>query len=148
MFIKKIGQSYHDDLNKIAELYIKTYSKEPWEDDLDMDGVLDYFNRSIKNGASIYVGYEENEPVAMAILLDVVSYKTNYVRIEDICVDWDLQERGIGSEFLKLIEKEHINNSIDVIVLNTIRVFPARKFYEKNGYTIIEDSVTMFKQFN
>lgn len=148
MKIEKIDNLDHKDLIYIAQLYIDTYSREPWEDQLDLEGVIDYFTRSILNKASFYVGYLGTKPVAMAIVLDVVSYKTNYSRIEDICVDWNLQERGLGSEFLKLLEDSHINENIDVMILNTIRRFPARKFYEKNGYTIIEDSVTMFKQFN
>ena len=145
MNIKLIKNASDPLLLNSIQMYIDTYSQEPWEDELEYDYVLEYFKNSLENNSDLIIAYEEDKVLALAVVLKVVSYRSNYLRIEDICVDHNLQEKGIGSEFLKLIEDNYDSDVYDVIVLNTIRPFPARYFYEKNGYTIIEDSVTMFK---
>ncbi len=49
--------------------------------------------------------------------------------IDQFCVKTDLQGKGIGSYFLKLIEKEIRGDKMNAIILNTERGFPAEKFY-------------------
>lgn len=68
----------------------------------------------------------------------------DYFRIEDICVRPDMQRKGIGKELLRKITLELKNKNMDSIILNTIRDFPAYKFYLMNGFKEIGSSSTMY----
>lgn len=65
--------------------------------------------------------------------------------IDQFCVKTDLQGKGIGSYFLKLIEKEIRGDKMNAIILNTERGFPAEKFYLKNGFKLVDELTTLVK---
>ena len=55
-----------------------------------------------------------------------------------------MQRKGIGGELIKKITFELRDRNIDCIILNTIKGFPAYRFYLMNGFSEIESSSTMF----
>lgn len=65
--------------------------------------------------------------------------------IDQFCVKTDLQGKGIGSYFLKLIENEIQTEKMNAIILNTERGFPAEKFYKKNGFQSVDELITLTK---
>ena len=65
--------------------------------------------------------------------------------IDQFCVKPDLQRKGVGSRFLKLIEGEIRAEQMNAIILNTERGFPAEKFYLKNGFKSADGLVTLIK---
>ena len=65
--------------------------------------------------------------------------------IDQFCVKTDLQRKGIGSYFLKLIEQEIQTEKMNAIILNTERGFPAENFYLKNGFKSVDDLITFVK---
>ncbi len=132
-------------LEEVAEFYEYTYGQEPWEDELERDYLLDYFRNFIDE--NIFLAYrKEDRVVAMALLIPVSSYRSKYLRIEDICVDSKFQNQNIGSSFLDAIDEYFDSDIYDVIVLNTIRNFPSHHFYDKNGFTLVESSITMYRE--
>ncbi len=132
-------------LEEVADFYQYTYGEEPWEDELEKDYLIEYFENFIDE--NIFLAYRKNDRVvAMALIIPISSYRSKYLRIEDICVDSKLQNQNIGSKFLEAIDDYFDSDIYDVIVLNTIRTFPSHYFYEKNGFTIVESSITMYKE--
>lgn len=65
--------------------------------------------------------------------------------IDQFCVKTDWKGKGIGSYFLKLIEKEIRAEKMNTIILNTERGFPAEKFYLKNGFKSVDELITLTK---
>lgn len=65
--------------------------------------------------------------------------------IDQFCVKTDLQGKGIGSYFLKLIEQDIRTEKMNAIILNTERGFPAEKFYLKNGFKSVDELIILIK---
>ena len=65
--------------------------------------------------------------------------------IDKYCVKTELQGKGIGSYFLKLIENEIQTEKMNAIILNTERGCPAEKFYKKNGFQSVDELITLTK---
>ena len=64
---------------------------------------------------------------------------TNYYIIE-FGIRPDCQGRGLGTEFLGLIEKYILDSGISCLFLQTERNMPAYDFYRKNGFSLDPDS--------
>ena len=56
--------------------------------------------------------------------------------IDEFCISYDFQWKGIGSSFLKGIEELLIDEKVEGMILNTERDYPSCNFYEKNGFEI------------
>ena len=69
---------------------------------------------------------------------------TNY-NIEEFCVSPELQGQGIGSKFMKLIEKEIKQMGLAGIFLQTDSDKPSYRFYKKNGFKELETHVSFYK---
>ena len=58
------------------------------------------------------------------------------------------QSKGIGTEFLRMVEQYAKSRQITHIFLQTERTVPAFNFYKKNGFIELKDHVSLFKEFN
>lgn len=65
--------------------------------------------------------------------------------IDQFCVRTDLQGKGVGSYFLKLIEDEIRKEQMNAIILSTERGFPSERFYLKNGFMPVDGLITFIK---
>lgn len=134
-----------EDIEACAKIYIDAYSKEPWNKNYDLERVKNYLAKFTSN--DIYTGWVliQEEQIVAFVLGIIMSYmERDYFRIEDICVRPDMQRKGIGKELLRKITLELKNKNMDSIILNTIRDFPAYKFYLMNGFKEIGSSSTMY----
>ena len=86
----------------------------------------------------------EGEIIGVALCMVVPSVDTPFLRIEDFCVSPEMQNRGLGTMFMMLLEEEAKMLGCDCVMLGTQRDFPSHKFYLKNGFSEIE-SVLMHK---
>lgn len=65
--------------------------------------------------------------------------------IDELCIKFELQGKGIGSKFIELIEEDIKLQCMNGIILNTERNYPSQTFYEKNGFEVIEDLIILAK---
>ncbi|WP_335620459.1 GNAT family N-acetyltransferase [Clostridium saccharoperbutylacetonicum] len=65
--------------------------------------------------------------------------------IDEFCVSYSMQGNGIGSEFLKEIEKMNELKGVNSIILNTEKGYLSYDFYIKNGFNSINDLVVLGK---
>ena len=70
---------------------------------------------------------------------------TNY-NIEELCVNPDLQGRGIGTRFMGLIEKKIKEKGLCGIFLQTDNDKPSYRFYLKNGFKELDSHVSFYKR--
>lgn len=68
--------------------------------------------------------------------------------IFEFCVKEQYQSKGIGTEFLRMVEQYAKSRQITHIFLQTERTVPAFNFYKKNGFIELKDHVSLFKEFN
>jgi len=76
----------------------------------------------------------------------VLSYfQTTTYDIKEIAITKQLQGEGVGKGFLGEIEKDLDATGVKAITLSTQKTIRAFEFYEKNGFTISEQTVYMSK---
>jgi GNAT superfamily N-acetyltransferase len=68
--------------------------------------------------------------------------------IDEFCVRYDMQGKGVGSWFIKAIEENVHKQGMNTIILNTERGFPSHNFYLKNGFRVINNLIVLIKSFH
>lgn len=135
----------HDMLNICVDLFIDTFSKEPWNDVYDSKKqVVDFFENHTKN--NYFVGYvlkDDDDVVALSIGSKKPWIKGMEYYIDQFCVKADMQGLGIGSQFLGLICEDIKSQGMNAIILNTEKGFPSEKFYLKNGFNALDELVVL-----
>lgn len=134
-------------LDKCVDLFIDTFSKEPWNDEYESrDVVVDFIKNHYKNNYFLgYVAKMENEIVGLSIGFTKPWICGMEYYIDEFCIKYDLQNKGIGSVFMEKIEKDLKEKGINGEMLITDKDFPSHKFYSKNGFGVMEDSIALVK---
>ncbi|WP_061994584.1 GNAT family N-acetyltransferase [Clostridium sp. ATCC 25772] len=134
-------------LDQCVDLFINTFSKEPWNDVYDSrDPVVNFFNNHFNNNYFLgYVAMLDDKIVALSVGMKKPWIEGMEYYIDQFCVGYEMQGKGIGSWFMKEIEKNIKNQGMNGMILNTEKGYPAQKFYEKNDFKIIDDLIVFGK---
>ena len=92
-----------------------------------------------------YVFFDGEEIIAFVFGAIDNYFDGTLYEVMELAVDPFIQRSGIGTKVMNLLESRLKNLGVDAISLNTSRHLPAYKFYQKNGYTEIEDNVNLAK---
>ncbi|MFV0395503.1 MAG: GNAT family N-acetyltransferase [Coprobacillaceae bacterium] len=136
-----------DIIDECVDIYINTFSKEPWNDEYDSrNQIVTFFNNHIYNNYFLgYVGVLNNEIVALSLGMKKPWIKGMEYYIDEFCVSYQYQGKGIGTLFIKEIELDIKRMGLNAIMLNTEKGYPAEKFYRKNGFDVLEDMIILAK---
>lgn len=136
-----------DRLDQCVDLFIQTFSQEPWNDVYkSREQVTTFFENHLKNNYFIgYIGIIDTQVIALSIGMMKPWINGMEYYIDEFCIATKLQGQGIGSKFLKLIEVDIKLQGMNGIILNTERSYPSKTFYEKNGFQALEDLVILAK---
>lgn len=127
-------------LQECIELYIKTFSKEPWFETNNKSDVERYYLNMYQNNKFIGYVYKNNERIiAQSIGFLKAFIKGEEYYIDQFCVDYNYQGKGLGSCFMDEIKKDLIKKDIHYIILTTEPDYPAYDFYIKNGLECLEN---------
>lgn len=134
-------------LEECIDLFIDTFSRDPWKDKYDSrEQVRNLFTNHMKNNYFLgYIGLTDNKVIALSLGMKKPWINGMEYYINEFCIGYDFQGKGIGSLFLKDIEELLSNEGVDGMILNTEREFPSCVFYKKNGFKILGDLVVMGK---
>ena len=134
-------------IEECVDVFIDTFTKEPWNDVYDSrQQVVDFFENHIKNNYFLgYVGIENNKIVAISIGMKKPWMNGMEYYIDEFCISHNMQGKGFGSQFLSKIEKDLKKLNLNGIILNTEKDYPAQKFYEKNGFKVLEGLIVLGK---
>jgi len=140
--VKKIDR---DIVNECVDVFIDTFTKEPWYDVYESkDKVVKYFNNYLDNNCFLgYVCLLDEKVVAMSIGMKKSSIEGMEYYIDEFCISYKLQGKGIGSKFMKYIKEDIQKQELNGMLLNTKKNYPAYKFYLKNGFKQIDDLVVL-----
>ena len=135
------------DVQRIKELFVSVFTKEPWMDDWSDGNQLDqYIIDLIGNPNSLAFGYEEGKEL-IAVSMGYIKHwwqGTEYI-INELCVKTGLQGHGVGGRFVEDIEGYLRENDIKGVFLLTDRDVPAYGFYRHCGFVEQENTVAFAK---
>lgn len=130
---RKIGIN---EIELIKELFISVFTINPWNDDWSNQEQLDlYMYDLVGQSNSLTYGLFEDEKligVSMGHIRHWFSGTEYY--IDELCIRTDKQGHGIGTYFLKEIEKGIKEIGLVHIFLLTENNVPAYGFYQKMGF--------------
>ena len=140
--IRKMGI---DEIDIIKELFYSVFSSEPWCDDWSDHAQLhNYIFDLIGNDNSLSLGLFEND-VLIGISLGYIMHwcaGTEYY-IFEFCISARKQGKGLGTQFIRMVEDYARDIGIDHIFLQTEESMPAFRFYEKNGFKELKGHVSL-----
>jgi len=134
-------------LPQMAELYRAAFAGEPWNDDWsDTDQLTAYIKDLSCSFNSLNYGIiADGKLAAMSVGTTRHWWEgTNYI-IEEFCVSPEIQNKGLGSRFMKMIENDIRGRGIAGIFLQTDNDKPSYRFYLKNGFGELSRHVSFFK---
>lgn len=134
-------------IDECVDLYMDTFSKEPWNDEYESrQQVVDFFKNHLKNNYFLgYVAIMDKKIIALSIGMKKPWIKGMEYYIDEFCVSSLIQGQGFGSEFLKEIEIIIESQGIHGMILNTEKGYPSYNFYVKNGFKSINDLIVLGK---
>ena len=135
------------DRGSITNLFMSVFTNEPWNDDWSDHAQLDaYIHDLIGQDNSLTLGYcDGNHIVALAMGHIKHWFAGTEYNIDELCVDREMQGKGIGSIFLGEIERFLSTHGITRIFLQTDRDMPAYAFYIHRGFQELERHVSFVK---
>ena len=140
----KLSEEY---LEECVDLFIDTFSRAPWNDEYDSrQQVKNFFINHMKNNYFLgYIGLIDKKVVALSVGMKKPWICGMEYYIDEFCIGDGFQGKGIGSLFLKDIEKLLYDEKVEGIILNTERDYPSCKFYEKNGFQVLGNLIVLGK---
>lgn len=134
-------------LDECVDLYINTFTKEPWYDVYESrNQVVNFFKNHFENNYFFgYVGILDEKIVALSIGMKKPWIKGMEYYIDELCVSYELQGKGIGSSFIKEIEHDIKQLGMNGILLLTEKDYPSEKFYIHNGFGVLGGLIVMGK---
>lgn len=131
----------------VTRLFRDVFTKEPWNDDWSDRTQLDaYIEDLTGQNNSLTLGcFKDGRLVGLAMGHVKHWHTGTEYLIDEFCVEPSNQGKGVGTEFLRLIENYLKERGIRHIFLLTDRTVPAYDFYRKMGFTELKDSVSFVK---
>ncbi len=135
------------DLNLAQDLFLSVFSKEPWNDEWDLESQLpSYMIDLMGNPNSLCLGYEDKgKLIGLSLGYTFHWWQGTDYFIKEFCIDASLQGEGHGKKFMAEIEAYLAQHSIKALWLLTEKTVPAYDFYHKNGFTELKDNVMFAK---
>ena len=137
-----------NEIEAIKKLFTGVFTIEPWNDDWSNKEQLDlYLSDLVGQSNSLAYGLFEDEKligVSMGHIRHWYSGTEYY--IDELCIQTDKQGNGIGTYFLKEIERGIKEIGLAQIFLQTESNVPAYGFYQKNGFCELKEHVSFTKR--
>lgn len=142
---KRMGQ---EERGAVKELFLSVFTAEPWKDDWSDQEQLDaYLHDLTGQGNSLTFGLYENGTLTGVSMGNIRHWFTGTeYYIDEFCIRPDRQGRGLGTLFLKEIEKAIKDLGLTQIFLQTESTVPAYGFYQKNGFNELTEHVSFAKR--
>ncbi len=143
--LKKIGIN---EIEIIKELFAGVFTIEPWNDDWSNKEQLHLYLLDLigQSNSLTYGLYENGKLIGVSMGHIKHWYSGTEYYIDELCIQTDKQGNGVGTYFLKEIEKAIKEIGLVQIFLQTESTVPAYGFYQKNGFSVLKEHVSFTKQ--
>jgi GNAT superfamily N-acetyltransferase len=141
----KIRKAKRKDLKEIGKLMLKELSKPPFNEKASMKEVTKSLEFYFKK-AEIYISLEEGEITGVLVFQIEQWWEGKVAIVQDLVVKEESQNKGLGKEIINFLEDYCKKKEIKKIEFQTNKKSKAVKFYEKKGYKINKDRISMSKK--
>jgi len=135
-------------LQEMKTLFADVFSNDPWFDQWT-DEQLDAYMADLtgnSNSLSLSLMDEDGELIGGSLGYVFNWWEGREYFIREFFVSRHCQNKGTGSQFLKLMNDILNEQEIRHIALTTEKDVPAYPFYHKNGFRDLEQSVYMVRK--
>ncbi|MDO5520355.1 MAG: GNAT family N-acetyltransferase [bacterium] len=138
------------EIDQIKSFFTNVFTNEPWNDDWsDGEQLHSYIMDLIGNRNSLVLAlFEEEQMVGLTMGNIKHWYTGTEYYIDELCIKREEQGKGLGTQFLRVIEEYLVSKGVSQIFLQTERTMPAYEFYKKNGFCELNDHVSFYKECN
>lgn len=135
------------DLKIVQDLFFSVFTAEPWNDDWSNTEQLRlYLLDLMGNPNSLSYGWFDGDKLVGIALGCVHHWWTNTeYYIHEFCIQTAMQGKGQGTAFLQAVEQAASALEIQSIFLQTEQTHPAYQFYQKNGFTVLPNHISLYK---
>lgn len=127
-------------IEESVDLFISTFSREPWNDVYESkEQVREFFKNHFANNYFLgYVISVNGKIQGLSIGMKKPWIKGLEYYIDEFCIDYNLQGKGVGSKFIKEIEMDIRKEGLNGIILNTEKSFHLFNFIKRMVLKILE----------
>lgn len=140
----KIKKARKNDLKEIGKLMKKEFSKPPFNEKDSIKNVLKSLNFYLIN-AEIYITQIEKEVAGVLVFQIERWWEGPVIIIQDLAIKESFKKQGVGRDLMKFIEGYAKNKRVKKIHFETNKKSSAIKFYQRLGYKINKDRISMSK---
>jgi aminoglycoside 6'-N-acetyltransferase I len=132
-------------LDECTHLFIKVYSRGPWNDHWESfeqarEYLLEFINNPVFTG---FVAYDDVKIIGVCLGHQRSWWGGKEYYVNEFFIDPEIQGKGIGTSFMEFIKKSLAEQGIKTLVLITGKGFPAEMFYKKNQFRESESIIFM-----
>ncbi|MBR3019706.1 MAG: GNAT family N-acetyltransferase [Clostridia bacterium] len=137
-----------DETAAIRELFFSVFTAPPWNDDWSDSEQLDlYLQDLIGQNNSLTYGLYAGEKLIGVSMGHIKHWYTGVEYcVDEFCILAEKQGQGLGTLFLREMEKEIGKLGITQVFLQTEATVPAYHFYLKNGFAEMKGHVSFVKR--
>ncbi len=138
----------NSEYEEMKELFLDVFSNEPWFDKWNNDQLDHYMKDLTENNNSLSLAlYDEKDELIGCSLGYIFNWwEGREYFIKEFFISRKRQSKGAGSTFLTLIEEVLKAKDVKHITLATEKDVQAYPFYQKNGFSVMHNSVSLVKR--
>ena len=140
----KIRKAKKKDLKEIGKLMLEEFSKYPFNEKASLKSVIKSLEFYFKD-SEIYVSKNQKEIVGVLVFQIEQWWEGKIIIIQDLAVSEKFQKQNIGKELMVFLENYAKKKEVKRIYFETNKKSPTIKFYEKLGYKINKNKISMSK---
>ena len=141
MIIKK---AVGGDLKEIAILMKKELSKPPFNERDSINSIIKSLTFYLKKD---YIYLIIDKKVIGVVVFQIEQWwGGSVIIIQDLIIESNFKKQGLGRKLMKFVEHYAKKKKVKRIYFETSKKSPAVKFYQKIGYKINKDRVSMSKK--
>lgn len=137
------------DITEVKALFLDVFSNEPWFDRWENEQQVSAYIKDLteNNNSLSLVLHDENDQIIGGSLGYIFNWwEGREYFIKEFFISREIQNQGAGSTFLALMNEILRTQEIKHITLMTEKSVPAYQFYQKNGFSVLEDSAYFVKK--
>ena len=145
----KIDLLKYEHLRPCTEVFIAAFSCTPWNEEWDSSSAFDRLSACHKM-PNFYglVATEDSKVLGFAMGFTERWYKGYHYCLKELCVETTYQRAGTGRTIISALQKNLVDEGVDMIYFSTMQNSNAERFYRKCGFLASSELLVMTKNIS